>query len=398
MAKQKKAPKRNYTYRSMRDERAYGLYWYSWLWRLLRPLLIGLATVLVVVGLASALWGKVYGAFLAPTEPGSQEIVAFDVQSGQSLTRVANNLEAAGLIRSRTVFKYYCDFAGMGQKIQVGSYQLNRGMTITQIADQLTRGDGNPLVRNITLIPGWTLEAFADKLVKDGVLADREEFLSLCRTGERFSDYYYVADMLSGGTAARRKYALEGYLAANTYEVYTSATAEDIIRKLLSQTEHAFPADAQDRAQALGFTMDQMLTMASLIEKEAKTADFAKVAAVFHNRLKKKMTLGSDVTIHYITGVRKMSLTAADLAMDSPYNTYKYAGLPIGPICAPSAEAINAALYPDELYLAENYLYFCAKDPESGELHFSRTLSEHEQTVAIYAPLWKAYDESRGIQ
>ncbi len=394
----KKKQKRNYTYQSMHEEREYGLYWYSGLWRTLRPFLIGLTTLIVVIGLLSALWNKVYGEYLAPTDPTSQEEVLFTVESGQSLTRVSNNLEAAGLIRSKTVFKYYCDFAGMGQKIQVGTYRLNRAMTITDIANQLTTGDGNPIVRNITLIPGWTIEEFAAKLVKDGGLADSTEFLALCRTGEAFTEYYYVSDVLQSKNVSKRKYALEGYLAPNTYEVYVTATAEDIIRKLLSQTERAFPADAQDRAQEMGYTMDEMLTLASLIEKEAKEADFAKVSAVFHNRLRQGIKLGSDVTIHYITGVRKMSLSGSDLKLDSPYNTYLYAGLPIGPICAPSAQAITAALYPDETYVAENYLYFCAKDPESGELHFSRTLQEHEQAVAIYAPLWKAYDESRGIQ
>ena len=92
-----------------------------------------------------------------------------------------------------------------------------------------------------------------------------------------------------------------------------------------------------------------------------------------------------------------MSLRNSDLAVESPYNTYLYAGLPLGPICNPSAEAINAALYPDESYVAEKYLYFCSKDPNTGELHFSRTLEEHERAVAIYAPLWKAYDEERGM-
>ena len=390
--------KRNYTYRSLRDEREYGGYWYAGLWNILRPILIGACALMVVVGLLAAGWNRVYADYLAPSDASDASAVPFAVESGQSLTRVATNLEKAGLIRSKTIFKYYCDFAGMGQKIQAGNYTLNRTMSMNEIADQLTRGDGNPLVRNITLIPGWTIEDFADKLAADGVLADKTEFLSLCRTGERFADYYYVADALATANASQRKYMLEGYLSPNTYEIYTDATAEDILRKLLSQTERAFPADAQDRAQELGYTMDQMLTLASLIEKEAKSADFAKVSAVFHNRLKQKVKLQSDVTIHYITGVRKMALTNSDLQLDSPYNTYLYAGLPLGPVCSPSAEAINAALYPDETYLAENYLYFCAKDPESGELYFSRTLEEHNQAVQIYAPLWKAYDESRGIQ
>lgn len=394
----KKKQKRNYTYRSMRDERQYGPYWYSGLWNILRPILVGAASLVVVIGLLLTVWNKVYDAYLAPADVNDPTEMAFAVESGQSLTRVANNLESAGLIRNRTVFKYYCDFAGMGQKIQSGNYRLNKTMTMQEIADQLTRGDGNPLVRNITLIPGWTIEEFADKLVQDGVLQSKDEFLQLCRTGEAFQDYYYIADVLATKNVSQRKYVLEGYLSPNTYEVYTDASAEDILRKLLSQTERAFPADAQEQAAEMGFTMDQIITLASLIEKEAKNADFAKVSAVFHNRLKQGMKLQSDVTIHYITGVRKMSLADSDLAVSSPYNTYQNAGLPLGPVCNPSAEAISAALYPDETYVAENYLYFCAKDPESGELYFSRTLKEHEQAVSIYAPLWKEYDQSRGIQ
>ena len=390
--------KRNYTYRSMRDEREYGPYWYSALWRVIRPVRVFAGAMIVVIGLLAGAWNKVYGSFLAPADTTSQQEIPFTVESGQSLSRVANNLEEAGLIRNHTVFKYYCDFAGMGQKIQVGSYVLKPSMTMSEIADQLTRGDGNPIVRNITMIPGWTIEDFANDLVSKGVLADATEFLELCRTGEQFSDYYYIADVLATNTASRRRYVLEGYLSANTYEVYVTATAEDIIRRLLSQTERAFPADYQERAEELGYTMDQMLTLASLIEKEAQTSECTKVSAVFHNRLRDGMKLQSDVTIHYLTGVRKMNLTNSDMDIDSPYNTYKLAGLPLGPICNPSQAAINAALYPDEAYVAEKYLYFCAKDPNTGELHFSRTLQEHEQAVSIYAPLWEAYDQSRGIQ
>lgn len=390
--------KRDYTYRSMRDEREYGLYWYSGLWNVLRPVLVGLVTLVVVIGVLMTVWNKVYGEYIAPVDTENNEPVVFEIASGQSLTRVSNNLEKAGLIRSKTIFKYYCDFSGFGQKIQAGTYMIAPSMTMDEIADLLTTGDGSPIVRNITLIPGWTLEEFADKLVSMGVLEDREAFLSLCRTGEKFSDYYYISDVLESRNVKARRYVLEGYLAPNTYEIYTDATPEDIIRKLLSQTDRAFPAEWQDRAEELGYTMDQILTLASLIEKEAKQSDFAKVSAVFHNRLAQKIKLGSDVTIHYITGVRKMALTNADLAIDSPYNTYLYNGLPLGPICAPSKAAIEAALYPDATYRAENYLYFCAKDPESGALYFSKTLAEHEQAVAIYAPLWKKYDEQRGIQ
>ena len=353
--------KRNDTYQSIRDERQYGPYWYSLLWRIIRPVLVFAGSLLVVAGLISTAWQAVYEEYLAPVDQESRQEIAFNVENGQSLTRVANNLEAAGLIRNRTVFKYYCDFAGMGQKIQAGSYVLTPSMTMNEIAEQLTTGDGNPIVRNITLIPGWTIEDFAASLVEKGVLADSADFLELCRRGTAFADYYYIAD-------------------------------------LLSQTDRVYPVEYQERAEALKMTMDEVITLASLIQKEAKDADFAKTSAVFHNRLKKGMKLQSDVTIHYVTGLRKMSLDNQDLTLNSPYNTYQVTGLPLGPICSPSRKAIEAALYPDETFIAEGYLYFCAKDPESGELHFSRTLQEHEQAVSIYAPLWRAYDAERGIE
>ncbi|MBR2822417.1 MAG: endolytic transglycosylase MltG [Clostridia bacterium] len=388
---------REITWRSLEKERAYGIYWYSALWRVLRPIMVGLTVAVVVAGLGMGLWNRVYESVAAPVDRADESEVFFEITSGQSLTRVSRNLEEAGLIRSRTVFKYYCDFAGMGQKLQIGQYALKRSMNMTEIADMLTTGDGNPLVRNITLIPGETIEDFADKMVRDGVIADRNAFLTLCKTGEAFREYYYVADVLATKNAADRKYVLEGYLAPDTYEIYVTATAEDIIRKLLSQTEAVFPAEMQEQAKQMGMTMDQVLTLASLIEKEAGADDFAKVSAVFHNRLKAKMKLQSDVTIHYVTGVRKMALEGADLSVNSFYNTYVNEGLPIGPICNPSAAAIRAALNPDPTFTAENYLYFCAKDPEHGGLYFSRTLAEHEQAVAIYAPLWKQFDQKRGI-
>jgi UPF0755 protein len=389
---------KNYTYRSMRDEREYGLYWYSGLWHILRPVLVGLTVLVLVIGIGMTVWNKLYGSFLAPVDPADEAEYTFEIQSGQSLNRVASNLESADLIRSKTIFKYYCDFAGMAQKIQTGTYSLKKDMTMTEIADRLTTGDGNPLVRNITLIPGETVEEFAAKLVKNGVLEDDKAFLAACRDGKAFREYYYIDDVLTSGHPEERKYVLEGYLSPNTYEVYVTASAEEIIRKLLSQTEAAFPVELQDRAEELGLTMDQTLTLASLIEKEAKESDFARVSAVFHNRLKANMRLESDVTIHYITGIRKMALADSDLTVNSPYNTYQVNGLPVGPICNPSPAAIRAALYPDETMIAEKYLYFCAKEPESGELYFSKTLDQHRRAVEAYAPKWQQYDLDRGIK
>lgn len=386
-----------YDHEMLRDERQYGFYWYSGLWRLLRPVLVFITALLIVFGVVSAVWQKIDDSFLSPVDPADETEIAFSVESGNSLTRVSKNLESQSLIKSSTFFKYYCDFAGLGQKIQAGDYKIKRSMNVFEIADLLTTGDGKPITMDITIIPGTTIEAIAADLKEKGVFQDESEFLSICKTAEGVSDYYFVADALKTKNSSSRKYVLEGYLAPNTYEIYTDATPVSIIKKLLSQTDKVFTPEWQARADEINMTMDEVITLASMIEKEAKKADFAKVSAVFHNRLKADMKLQSDPTIHYVTGERRMSLRSSDLAVESPYNTYRVSGLPIGPICNPSPEAINAALYPDESYVAEKYLYFCSKDPDTGELHFSRTLDEHERAVEIYAPLWQAYDAERGM-
>lgn len=387
----------DYDHESLRDERQYGFFWYSGIWRILRPVLIGAASLLIVFGLVSAAYHWVDDLFLSPVDPADNQEIAFSVKSGNSLSRVARNLESQGLIKSHTFFKYYCDFAGLGQKIQAGDYKLQKNMNMFEIADLLTTGDGNPLTMDITIIPGTTVETIAAALQEKGVLKDTSEFLTICRTAQGVEDYYFISDEMKLKTASSRKYLLEGYLSPNTYEIYTDATALSIIKKLLSQTDKVFTSEWQARADDIGMSMDDVLILASMIEKEAKKADFAKVSAVFHNRLTSGMPLQSDPTIHYITGERRMSLRQSDLAVNSPYNTYQVKGLPAGPICNPSPEAINAALYPDESYVAEKYLYFCSKDPSTGELHFSRTLEEHNRAVEIYAPLWKAYDAERGL-
>ena len=388
---------KDYDHETLRDERQYGFFWYSGIWHILRPVLIVITSLLIVFGVVSTVYGVVNDKFLSPVDPGDQTEIAFTVENGNSLTRVSNNLESQGLIKSRTFFKYYCDFAGLGQKIQAGDYMIKKSMSMFEIADLLTTGDGKPITANITIIPGTTIENIAAALKEKGIFQDTTEFLALCKTGEGVTDYYFIQDELKVERVGERKYLLEGYLAPNTYEIYTDATPLQIVKKLLDQTDKVFSAEWQDRATELDLTMDELITLASMIEKEAKKADFAKVSAVFHNRLKQGMKLQSDPTIHYVTGERRMSLRNSDLAVESPYNTYLYAGLPLGPICNPSEEAINAALYPDESYVAEKYLYFCSKDPNTGELHFSRTLEEHNRAVEIYAPLWQAYDQERGM-
>lgn len=396
MAKKKKRSG-HLTERELHERRRYGFFWYDWLWRILRPALVFLASFVIVCGLVYTGYRKIDAMFFAPIDAKDTTVVEFEVASGSSLSTVSKNLEEAGLIRNHSVFKYMADFMGMGQKIQSGDYELTRAMSATDILDELISGDGKPLTATITIIPGWTVEDIANYLVEHKILKSADEFLSLCKTGEAYSGYYFIEDMLKKADSDQRLYALEGYLSPNTYEIYTSSSADTIIKRLLSQTEAAYSLSYDERAQELGMTMDEVFTLASMIEKEAKTADFAKVSSVFHNRLKQNMTLGSDVTVKYASGSEKMVLSGSDLSVESPYNTYTRKGLPVGPICNPSMDAVVAALYPDEQYLAQKYLYFCSKDPNSGELYFSKTQEEHDAAVAMYRPLWEEYDRSRGL-
>ena len=397
MAKKKKRPLHDAEERELIESRRYGFFWYDWIWRVLRPVLVFVCSFVIICGLIYTGWQKVDEMFFAPTDSQNQEVVSFSVKSGSSLSAVSKNLEAAGLIHNHTVFKYMADFMGMGQKIQSGDYELTRAMSATEILNQLISGDGKPLTMKITIIPGWTVEDVANYLVEIKVLSSADEFLSLCKSGEAYNGYYFIEEVMKTGTVSQRKYALEGYLSPNTYEIYTSSSADTLIKRLLTQTEAAYLSGYDERAQELGLTMDQVFTLASMIEKEAKTSDFAKVSAVFHNRLKAGMTLGSDVTVKYASGSQKMSLNDSDLAVDSPYNTYTHKGLPVGPICNPSMDAVVAALYPDEQYVAQKYLYFCSAEPESGKLVFSKTLEEHNKAVSYYRQYWEEYDKSRGL-
>ena len=188
----------DYDYESLREDRKYGLYWFSGLWRflcgkgarmkkelfagVLLLVLIGLCALLIVFGVLSTVWSHVQDKYLSPVDPADDTEIAFSVETGNSLSRVSRNLESAGLIKNSSVFKYYCDFAGMGQKIQAGDYKVKKSMDLFQIAQLLTTGDGRPTVTDITIIPGYTIENIANYLKEKGILQDTAEFLSLCKT------------------------------------------------------------------------------------------------------------------------------------------------------------------------------------------------------------------------
>ena len=159
---------------------------------------------------------------------------------------------------------------------------------------------------------------------------------------------------------------------------------------MLTRYYEIYTGEWVTRAQELDMTRDQVMTLASIIEREARTPeDFTKVSAVFHNRLERGMKLESCATLSYITGVKRYTFTADEQAIVSSYNTYLNEGLPIGPISSPGATAIQAALYPSEEFLEEGYLYFCNGNPnESAALIFSKTYEEHQENVNKYRQYW----------
>lgn len=399
-----------YSKRTLHDEREYGFYWYEWLWKLLRPVVVFLCSLLIVIGLVTTIWNKVDEMLFQPVAPGSTENVQFVIESGDSITTIGENLEKNDLLRNKSVFKYIVQFKGLTSAISYGTYELSPGMDVYEIVDELSSGSQTN-ERTITIIPGWTVEDIADYLVEEGAISSRDEFLTLCNEPEKFTRYSYaLSEAYEAGALTGRRYALEGYLAPDTYRVFRSADAESIIKTLLSQgntvVDNVFYTDrSQYTVDADGMyteveiyhselSMDEVIILASMIEKEAGSkADYARVSAVFYNRLANGWKLESDATINYITRKDTLVLSESELAIESAYNTYYADGLPVGPICNPSQAALDAALYPDMEYINGGYMYFCAKDPESGELAFAVTREEHEANVALYRPAWQAYDE-----
>ena len=393
-----------YNQRTLHREREYGFYWYSWLWKIIRPVLIFLISAIITVGIFIDGWFVIYDNFLKPMDPDNKATVPFVIEKGDTVTKIARVLSEQGLLRNQGIFKYLVMFRGVTSDIQYGTYQISPSMTVSEIVDIVSSGTSSS-ERTITIIPGWTVEDIAQYFLSVGALTDTDEFYRLCNSVEYFgANSHQVAQALASGTASSRKYLLEGYLAPETYRVFTTASAESLLCTLLKQTEivmdelyasiEAGSGDEDDLPVAL--TQDQIIILASMIEKEAVTEeDRARVSAVFYNRLAAGMRLESDPTVKYMTGSTDFILSSKDMSLDTPYNTYVIYGLPAGPICNPSPAALRAALHPNKNYIDEGYLYFCSTDPHSGELYFSKTLEEHNAAVAEYWPLWEAYDEEQ---
>ncbi len=364
-------------------------------WKIFRPVVSILIAVVIVGSVLLIGYNYAYKRLFAPVDEKSTEVIEFSIANGSSLSAISDKLEKEGIIRNSTAFKLYVDFSDMSSKLLAGKFELSPSMTFDEIISVLKRPTSINETMMITLREGTSAEKMADTLVDVGLFESKDEYLSIAESGEAFANYDFIKEVIvaNGKSDGSRLYVLEGYLFPDKYEVYTETDPETVINKQLTRFDQIFTDEFEARAKELGFTVDQVDTLASIIEKEGAGEDMPKISAVFHNRLKQNIPLGSDATVLYVTGESKLIVTSEETSIDSPYNTYKFTGLPIGPICNPSAAALEAALYPDEEILNGNYLYFCLGDPETGEVFYTKTLAEHSAIQEQYRDKWAEWDK-----
>ena len=365
--------------------------WRSWL----RPTSLCAISLIIVIITVSVVFGGISGFFFKAVDPRDDSPILLTINSGASMARVASQLKELGLIKSTWGIKLLADFTNRSSKVKAGEYILDKTMSVEEILDLITQPKPMSRTVTITLYEGDTIEDFAAALVDRGVLTSDEEFLEMARTGEGLDvqDYYFLQELLERENV---KYMLEGFLFPDTYEFYVETSAKTVIERMLDRFSNIYKPEYTLRAEELGMSMNEVISLAAIIEKEGRADDFASISAVLHNRLDADMYLQSDVTVQYVLGVNRLVLTQDELNVDSPYNLYKNKGLTPGPVCAPSRRAIEAALYPDEDILKGNYLYFTLTDPATGVIHYSKTLEEHNRVVAQYRELWEKYDSEHG--
>lgn len=321
------------------------------------------AILLSVCGLALA---------SAPLAPGSSEVVTFEVAPGEATVTIARRLEEAGLIRDRLEFRVLAALLGWDGRLKAGRYQLSPGESTLSALRAI--GRGQVMTVAFTIPEGYTLAQIEGYLVDRG-LVEPGDLLAALGEADAAGELPFIPTDRS-----RLSQPFEGLLFPDTYFVEERTSARILTRAMLNHTLEVFTPERLARAEALGLTPWEVLTLASIIEKEAAVAEErAIISSVYHNRLDVGMKLDACPTVFYVLG-KPMSepLLFADLEVDSPYNTYRNAGLPPGPICSPGLASIDAALYPAD----SNFYYFVAKN--DGTHHFSRTLEEHNRAVARY--------------
>ena len=287
-----------------------------------------------------------------------------DIPRGASFSRVMDVLEAEGLLRQRELFHLLALLRNGTRQIRAGEYEFSGWMSPSEILGKLIRGEVKGY--RITVPEGFTVRQILDRLLASK-LVDEKEFLRLS------TDRQFLSTL---GIEGR---SLEGYLFPDTYILDRSMDTRTIVTTMVNQFWHHVTPSMTKRSADLGLTVDQFVTLASIIEKETgRKEEMPLIAAVFHNRLKRRMPLQSDPTVIYGIADFDGNLRKQDLLKKTPYNTYLIAGLPPGPIANPGLDALQAALYPTEA----DYLYFVSKN--DGSHQFSDNLSQHNSAVKKY--------------
>ena len=292
------------------------------------------------------------------------ETKIFKVSKGDSAKVIAENLEEANLIESPFLFRLYV-FLALGQySLKPGEYELSSKMPIRDIGDTLVLGGVNEVI--ITIPEGFSLKQVEDRLVGAG-LAKRDELMN----------YKFSKDVPPILSDKPKSVSLEGYLFPDTYRFFKDATLSDVISKMIDNLSNKLTPDLKTAIKNSSYSTYEILTMASLIEKEIpKDSDRSIVAGILWKRLKAGVPLQVDATLVYITGHNE--LYEADRKINSPYNTYLYRGLPKGPIANPGLSTIKAAIFPET---SPYWYYLSTKD---NTTIFSKTLEEHLRNKAIY--------------
>lgn len=310
-------------------------------------------------------------SLLLPVSSGSgYQPKEINIPLNSSSAEIATILKNEGMIKNCLFFRLYARYRGYDAKFQAGKYLLSSEMSLDDILEKLQQGVVWEKGSRFTIPEGFTVEQIALQLEKEG-LVQREEFIQECLRSRQDSPFEFLETV-----PPEVKYTLEGYLFPDTYEIHADATPNEIIEVMLQRFNEVFNADFRRRAKEQGFSIHEVVTLASLVEREAKVPDERPlISAVFHNRLKSESMplLQSCATVQYVLGEVKPVLTYEELSIDSPFNTYLYPDLPPGPIASPGREALEAALYPAGV----DYLYFVYKEDGSGTHYFSTTLQEH---------------------
>jgi len=321
------------------------------------------AGVTFVVAILAAAWWEV-----RPVGPGTP--IAVMIPKGASTWRIGEDLARAGLVRDARALVIATMLRRAAGRLRHGEYLLAPSQSALQIVDALVKGE--VVLHRVTIPEGYTIRQIADLLSVAG-LADGDRFLNLALRGGRGLRRPGLADLPVD--------SLEGYLFPDTYQFARGLETEGLLGAIVDRFETAVGITLRSSAEARGVTLHQLLTVASMIERETRVPDERRiVASVIYNRLAKGMRLEIDATVLYALGRHKDVVTLEDLAVDSPYNTYRYPGLPPGPIANPGLAAITAAAGPAQT----PYLFYVLKP--DGHHYFSRTLEEHRAAIRRYRP------------